>query len=273
MLNIAMLAASVVLQFAAAVLALRAMRDSGSYRYPWIALSLALELMVERRAVPLVSAIGDTPQDLTNVSFGLLISMLMAFSLFGLGRLLHTMRDNEARLTHLATTDTLTGIANRRMVLSALEMELNRAGRTGRPLALLMLDLDLFKSINDRHGHAIGDAVLVATAARCQAQLRGMDTCGRIGGEEFLVVLPETGADEARVIAERLRATLGDNAIDTSAGPIAVTVSIGLALFNPMATPARRTEVDLADQVQELLRQADQSLYRAKSEGRNCVRQ
>lgn len=273
LLTLTLLTASVVLQLVAAILALRAMRYSGRHRYPWIALFLALALMVLRRVAPLQDVLSGIPQDFLYTLFGLMISALMAFSMMGLSQLLRGLRDNEERLTRLATTDTLTGLANRRQVLAILEAELRRARRTGHPLALLMLDLDHFKNVNDRYGHAIGDAVLVTTAARCQAQLRGMDTCGRVGGEEFLVVLPETGIEEARGIAERLRASLGETPIDTGAESIPITISIGLAHFMPVDNADRSNGEQAQAQMEALLRQADEALYRAKSDGRDRVRQ
>lgn len=271
--DIVLLFASVALQLLAAVLALLAIPGSGKYRYSWLALSLALILMVARRIVSLSDAMQGVAQDSVNTLFGFLISVLMLLSLFGLRGLLKTLRDNEDRLTRLAATDALTGLANRRQVLARLDMELRRAERSGHSLSVLMLDLDHFKAINDSHGHAIGDAVLVAAATRWSAQLRAVDLCGRIGGEEFLVVLPETAADAARTTAERLRAALADTPIDTVSGALQVTVSIGLATH----APARNTagiadEAGLVEHMKNLQQRADQALYQAKAAGRNCVR-
>ena len=272
-LNIALLFASVVLQIQAALLALQAMPGSGKYRYSWLALSLALTLMVERRAVPLYEAVQGGHLDFVNTLFGFLISLLMALSLLGLRSLLKSLRDNEERLTRLATIDVLTGLANRCHVLASLEMELRRAERNGRPLSLLMLDLDHFKAINDQYGHAIGDAVLVAAAARWTSCLRAVDMCGRIGGEEFLVVLPDTDADAARTTAERLRAVLADSPIDTASGELNVTVSIGAASQVVVSkAEASASEDRISSRMKSLQHRVDQALYRAKADGRNCVR-
>jgi diguanylate cyclase (GGDEF)-like protein len=270
-LTISILATSVALQLGAAALALRAMRYSGRHRLAWVALFLALALMVERRVSPLQNAVTGIPQDTFYSIVGLIISALMAFSMLGLGSLLQTLRDNEERLTRLATTDTLTGLANRRQVFSGLEAELRRARRTGRPLALMMLDLDHFKEINDRHGHAVGDAVLVAMARRCESRLRDMDQFGRIGGEEFLVVLPETGPEEARTIAERLRATLADTPVETESGPVVVTMSLGLTYLDMKGDCGRAAGNDVSLCADSLLKEADAALYRAKTAGRNRV--
>jgi diguanylate cyclase (GGDEF)-like protein len=266
------LAASALLQLVAALLALRTMPHSGPYRYPWIALSLALMLMVERRVHPLLH-FHDGLADLVDALLALLISALIVFSLLGLDRLLRTIRTNQEQLTRLATTDALTGLANRRHLLAELEKELRRTGRSGRPLSVLMIDLDRFKGINDRHGHAIGDAVLVAVAARCQARLRAIDLCGRVGGEEFVVLLPEADARGATNTAERLCADLAGTPIDTTIGPLRVTISIGVATHQPQdPQPDEATDEDVTLRAQLLLQRADDALYRAKAGGRNCVR-
>jgi diguanylate cyclase (GGDEF)-like protein len=266
------LAAAALLQLIAALLALRAMPHSGIYHYPWIALSLALVLMVERRIQPLFD-FHDGVSDLIDALYAFLISALMAFSLVGLGRLLRAIRANQEQLTRLATTDALTGLANRRHLLAELEKELRRTGRSGRPLSVLMVDLDHFKDINDRYGHAVGDAVLVAVAARCLARLRAIDLCGRIGGEEFVVLLPEADAEGAATTAERLRTDLAESPIDTTSGPLRVTISIGVATHRTRSPRANETaEDEVIGRAQTLLQYADDALYRAKASGRNCVR-
>jgi diguanylate cyclase (GGDEF)-like protein len=265
------LAAAALVQLIAALLALRAMPHSGSYRYPWIALSLALLMMVERRAQPLLD-FHDGVSDLFDAIYALVVSALIAFGLVGLDRLLRAIRANQEQLTLLAATDALTGLANRRHLLGELERELRRATRSGHPLSVLMVDLDRFKSVNDRYGHAVGDAVLVAVASRCQGRLRATDLCGRIGGEEFVVLLPETDVDGAAIIARRLCADLADTPIDTAAGPLAVTISIGVATHHPLHLQANSAAArDVTGPAHALLQRADEALYRAKAEGRNRV--
>jgi diguanylate cyclase (GGDEF)-like protein len=265
------LAAAVLLQCIAAMLALRAMPDSGSYRYPWIALSLGLVLMIEHRIEPILN-FHDGIADLADALFSLFISALMAFSLIGLVRLVRAIRVHQAHLARLSITDSLTGLANRRHLLAELEHELRRAGRSGHPVSVLMVDLDHFKGINDRYGHAVGDAVLVAVAARCTARLRAIDLCGRVGGEEFVVVLPETGADGAATTAERVRADLAEKPIDTDHGPLDVTISLGFATHDPHGPRAGEPAgAHVTKQAQALLRRADDALYRAKARGRNSV--
>jgi diguanylate cyclase (GGDEF)-like protein len=167
-----------------------------------------------------------------------------------------------ARLFESATYESLTGVLRREAVLEILEREAQRATRYGRPLAVAMVDLDHFKAVNDRFGHLGGDGVLQRVAQILRGGLRATDSIGRYGGEEFLLVLPETPLDGAVAVAEKIRETVFRSPIpmpDDDA--ITVTTSIGLA------------ELAAADPVsaRELLRRADEALYQAKHEGRNRV--
>ena len=156
-----------------------------------------------------------------------------------------------------AAEDALTGLASRRVAARRLEAEFMRAQRSGVPLSVLMLDLDYFKRINDRHGHAEGDRVLKQFAARLRDELRGVDLAARYGGEEFLAILPGAGAAEAGRAAERVRARTASFDEDDPLAPPSCTVSIGIATWRPDDTP------------EALLARADAALYRAKAGGRN----
>ncbi len=168
-------------------------------------------------------------------------------------------RRHEQTLQHLATTDALTGLANRRAFMARLESELEQVAQGGAPGMVIMLDLDHFKRVNDTYGHAAGDKVLVHLAQMLGGKaLRQGDLAGRLGGEEFAVLLPRTRADEAAAIAERLRLALEDSRIDSGEGRvITITLSAGIAA--------------LADTSEESLARADAALYQAKTSGRNRV--
>ena len=166
----------------------------------------------------------------------------------------------EVELTRLATTDPLTGVANRRRFIEELEMELARIRRFGRPAALLMVDIDHFKSVNDTHGHAVGDAVLQHLAELSRHRLRAIDLFGRLGGEEFGILLPGTDAAGAWKCAESLRRHVAETPLQSSRGAIPFTVSIGLTVFE--------SGDDAPDGI---LARADAALYRAKLGGRNRV--
>lgn len=162
-------------------------------------------------------------------------------------------------LERVARTDTVTGLANRRAVLERLDLELERARRTGQPLALVMADVDHFKAINDRHGHDAGDAVLVAIGERLAATLRSQDTLARWGGEEFLLLLPATGLDAGVAIAERLRRAIASAPFPVADAAEALTLTQGVAVARPGMT------------AQALIKAADQALYEGKRRGRDLV--
>ena len=161
-----------------------------------------------------------------------------------------------AELEHLATHDSLTGALNRRALIEACGLELARCRRNYQVMALLVMDLDHFKAINDTHGHQAGDRVLVDFARRVGHVLRQPDRFGRFGGEEFVVLLPETSLAEARVVAERIRAEVASGNKELPA----CTVSIGVAVNGPD---------DL--EVDAIVARADAAMYRAKEAGRNRV--
>ena len=164
------------------------------------------------------------------------------------------------RVENLAATDGLTGLFNRRYLEGALERELARAERGSSSLALLLLDIDHFKSFNDTYGHMMGDLVLKKVATTLQRGLRQADVLARFGGEEFVVLLPQVGERGAMESAERIRAALESSSIHPGGLRKRVTVSIGLAMFR-----------DHADSSESLLRVADEAMYRAKDAGRNRV--
>jgi two-component system cell cycle response regulator len=190
-------------------------------------------------------------------------------------RLLHRktladrLRATERHGLEAALTDALTGLWNRRYALPHLARLITEARRRDRPLAVMLLDIDLFKAVNDRHGHAAGDAVLAQVAARLRDGLRPADLIARIGGEEFLVAMPDATLDQARRAAERLRRRIRERPFDIggSGHPAlqVVTVSVGVALGPGPAGAAP----DMA--AEALMRRADAALYAAKRTGRNRV--
>jgi diguanylate cyclase (GGDEF)-like protein len=165
----------------------------------------------------------------------------------------------EQQLHQLATTDPLTGALNRRHFFELVEQEFDRSQRYGRQISIILVDLDHFKEINDSHGHIAGDQLLQAVANRFTQSLRQMDIFGRYGGDEFVVLLPETNIEQAKLAAERLHKNVTSKAVETSRGSIPLEISIGVAsLVN-------------TDDMEKLLIKTDQALYKAKAEGRNRV--
>jgi diguanylate cyclase (GGDEF)-like protein len=165
------------------------------------------------------------------------------------------------KLVHLAATDPLTGAGNRRQFIERIGTEIERAKRSGTPLSLLSLDLDHFKTINDKYGHPGGDIVLCGFVQKCLDAIRPYDVIARVGGEEFMVLLPGATLDAACAVGERLRSAIAHNAFEVGIPPpIRVTISIGVSEFGRDG-----------DTLDAFLGVADQRLYRAKHQGRNCV--
>jgi two-component system, cell cycle response regulator len=173
-----------------------------------------------------------------------------------------SLREAKRESERLAMTDALTGALNRRYLMTSLPREIEHSRRHGHPVALLVCDLDHFKRINDRLGHKAGDQVLEDFCARCSQAMRASDWIARTGGEEFVIVLPETDLNGAAVVAESLRLAVCAEPVTTVAGDVSVTVSIGYSALYSDSDFIRWHHEDL-------LRAADKQLYVAKSAGRN----
>ena len=171
-----------------------------------------------------------------------------------------------------ATQDPLTSLWNRGMIMELLGRELARAKRERSPLSVLMLDLDLFKIVNDTYGHMAGDLVLREAAQRLRASVRAYDAVGRYGGEEFLIVSPGCPAAGAVTLAERIRKAVGEKPMDTSEALISITISAGAATAEYVdKRVASSKNVGEYTEAENLVRAADDALYRAKRWGRNRV--
>jgi two-component system, cell cycle response regulator len=171
------------------------------------------------------------------------------------------LRDNERLSIEMAITDPLTGLYNRRYMETHMGALVNQAIARGKPLSVLIVDIDYFKSINDTHGHDAGDDVLQDFAIRLRKSIRGIDLACRYGGEEFVVVMPETDMAVATMVAERLRRRIASEPFPIQKGTrtVDVTISIGIAALGP------------DDDAAAVIKRADQALYRAKRDGRNRV--
>ncbi len=158
-----------------------------------------------------------------------------------------------------ANTDSLTQLWNRKKILGILEEELNRNFRDNKPVGVMMLDIDNFKAINDTYGHLIGDKIIIEVTSRLQKNLRSYDKIGRYGGDELLLVLPGLDRDDAKKIAERLRNSVCAEKIQTDAGALEATVSLGVSIFDNTSRPS----------VKKIIEASDSALYMAKKRGRN----
>ena len=166
----------------------------------------------------------------------------------------------ELELKRLAMTDPLTGIDNRRSFMEHLQREIKRAARQHCNLSLINFDIDLFKHINDQFGHDTGDKVLIDVTCLIKDRLRESDIFGRLGGEEFAILLPDCDNEEALVLAESLREALNNHAIAWQSKALKVTASFGVVQYQPN------------EDTRKLLKRADQAMYNAKKSGRNCVK-
>jgi diguanylate cyclase (GGDEF)-like protein len=164
-------------------------------------------------------------------------------------------------LHKMATVDALTGIWNRRMILDALKVEMDRSIRKKIPLSVALMDIDFFKRVNDTYGHLAGDQVLCETVNRVRSKLRSYDSIGRYGGEEFLIFFQDCSMDNAWKQAERILSFVSKKPMNTSEGIIPVTISIGICVLN------KGKKIDM----EPLIKLTDEALYRAKKNGRNRV--
>lgn len=173
------------------------------------------------------------------------------------------LTESLARMEQMAATDSLTGAANRRNFIQLAEREIYRLQRSRSPLALLVIDIDRFKAINDTHGHVAGDAALCHLVAVCQLSLRRTDIIARFGGDEFVILLPECDPPTAIHTAQRLREAIHSTPVPDKGGPFTISVTIGVA-----TCPAGNHKLEDID---VMLRLADEALYEAKDAGRNRV--
>jgi diguanylate cyclase (GGDEF)-like protein len=164
------------------------------------------------------------------------------------------------QLEELANTDSLTGLYNRRYFFYLAEQEINRAKRYQLPLSIIIIDIDKFKNINDNFGHNVGDDVLKITTKTIMSYLRSTDYCGRFGGEEFVILLPNTDQTGAKITAERIRQELAKMKMIAGGNSVSITASFGVASYSPGN-----------DEIDTIIQQADQALYIAKRQGRNRV--
>ncbi|HEX2012530.1 MAG TPA: GGDEF domain-containing protein, partial [Roseateles sp.] len=218
----------------------------------------ALVLLARGAAAPWVDAVESNRFAPTAIQTAYIAAYSFSVLLISIGLLLTASERLRAEFEQIASRDALTGALTRRALLEAGEREMERWLRYGRPLSLLLLDIDHFKQINDRYGHLVGDRVLGEFVALLERTLRHADRLGRFGGEEFIVLLPETEAATARVTAERIRQAVAQQA--PAAGLPGCTTSIGLASCRPGDSS-----------LDAMLARADAALYRAKAQGRNRV--
>lgn len=193
-------------------------------------------------------------------AIGLVLLVLSSLAASALKRTMAAEQQVRDELRRRAMTDDLTGLANRRELMASLDRATSSAQRYGRPLALAIIDIDHFKNVNDTHGHPVGDAVIRKVALTASEVMRAQDTVGRLGGEEFAVVLPDCSANDALAACERLRMAMREMDLELETGhQIFVTLSVGIAVLGQGDTAA------------DMIARADAALYNAKHGGRDRV--
>ena len=216
---------------------------------------------IENIPIILVTANADDENVAEGLDMGAFDYIIKPYSLVVLlARIRTALREKERQdlLEKWATTDPLTGLMNRRHFFELADRELELTRRSERPLSFIMLDIDHFKRVNDQHGHLIGDATIIRLAGLLKEQLRKVDFCGRYGGEEFVLCLPDTPLAGALGVAERIRKKVQTMDVDTNkAAPLRINISLGIA------------ENKQDKNVEDILKRADTALYEAKAAGRN----
>ncbi|MCL7943188.1 GGDEF domain-containing protein [Marinobacter sp. ATCH36] len=235
--------------FGVSVLAVRGIRE-------WALLFLPLLVLFTGAATALNISFGDVLPLFFDPLMMMVIGMIV---MEAFRRVLTSEFRARQKIAEMAGTDELTGLLNRRAISPLLNHELQHAQRTGKPFSLVLGDLDLFKKVNDTFGHDAGDLVLQETARRLKGALRRQDALCRWGGEEMLILLPDTDDQGAMAVAEKLRASMADSHIPAGNNRIHQTISLGVASFRK------------GDVIDAVIGRADEALYRAKHKGRNRV--
>ncbi|MEA9601681.1 GGDEF domain-containing protein [Polynucleobacter sp. MG-28-Ekke-A2] len=257
---------AVLAQISATVYALNLFFKSKSYRLASGSLALAFGLMVGRRVSPLLLFYAEGHYNPFDAFLALIISLLIFFGIVQVKKIISDLEGKNFILDRSSKLDSLTQALSRSEVFARSELEIERSFRNRDPVAFLMLDIDHFKNINDEYGHLLGDTVLANLVKNCQEELRAIDIFGRVGGEEFFVVLHGDSVEAAFEVAERLRKkvfSLPSAVVDGK--EVFVSISIGVAGFSPISCGDTRA----GSVLRSFYFKADKAMYLAKSKGRN----
>jgi diguanylate cyclase (GGDEF)-like protein len=252
----------------AAVIAINLFFRAQAYRVASGFFAISLILMFSRGLLFIFGIYDDQSIDIYDSILSLVISILMLISIFHFKKIVIELELKNVTLYQMSKLDFLTAALSRSETFTRSELEIERSFRNGHEISFLMLDIDHFKYVNDQYGHPAGDIVLANLVKNCQSQLRKIDLLGRVGGEEFFVILPESSEGNAHETAERLRShvakipTLLENSEE-----IYITISIGIATFNPQKSSEKNPTLILKN----FFEMSDIAMYSAKKAGRNQV--
>lgn len=261
---------TLLVQAATIFLVLHLFRKVHSYKFAYFCLILALSLMMFERVEPLIECCVFGAFNTLHVVISGFTSVLLLMGILGIKEIIQLAEKQKNKLEKISRTDYLTGVASRFEIEERVEEEFQRSFRTGHPTSLLMIDIDHFKRVNDTYGHPIGDQVLRGLTDLCRMTLREIDVIGRVGGEEFLIMLPETESGAAFQVAERLRLEVANHVCAQSVGgEIRIQISIGVSTF----IPGRASGDHAHHLMREYVRRCDEAMYKAKQAGRNQTQQ
>lgn len=241
---------------------------SKTYRLASGFLMLSLALIAISRVAHLLNEYRESRVDYLELWFAMPISLFVMLGVIEYKKILFDLENKNFALDKAAKFDSLTSALSRSETFSRVEVEIKKSFRNKHNIAFLMADIDHFKRINDQYGHPMGDQVLIGLVRTCQEELREVDIFGRVGGEEFLIVLPESNLRQAEEVAERLRLAVSSKPCASHNGhPVSITISLGISVFDPSV------EKDLppAALLKKYYELCDQAMYRAKGSGRNKV--
>lgn len=257
---------AVITQISAAAFAVNLFFKSKSYRLASGCLTIGLCLMIGRRIHPFLHFYEVGYYSAIDALLALIISFSILIGLIQVRKIIIELEEKNFILDRTSKIDSLTKALSRSETFARTDLEIQRALRNQKPVAFLMLDIDHFKDVNDRYGHPAGDIVLQGLTAHCQEELRIIDIFGRVGGEEFFVVLPETDERLAFEVAERLRNKIASAPSAVINGiEVFISISIGIATFDPTGDGETHGDVILRN----CYKKADVAMYQAKVSGRN----
>lgn len=247
-------------------LSVKLLNQAHIYRVPCLFLIIGLLFLAVRSVFPIIEIHQVGVTHFLDALIGIVISGLMMLGMHFMGKAFLSIEAQSSIYEHSSKIDGMTGALIKQETFVRLEQEISRAFRNKEPLALIMFDIDHFKYVNDRYGHLAGDLVLKNLVSHCQSILRDIDLLGRVGGEEFLLILPNTNELTAVEVAERLRIYVSQKTMAiVDHEPIKITISNGITIFDPA------NEIDLIHSLlaDKYYKQADMSMYQAKQDGRN----
>jgi diguanylate cyclase (GGDEF)-like protein len=268
LLSVLLYTISLLAQLTAAIYATSLFYRAKPYRLTCGFLALGLTLMLGRRIDPLIKLYEYGQPNVLDAFLSAPISIFLLIGIFQFRRLLIDLELKNFTLSQIYKIDSLTGILSRPEAFARSQIEIERSHRSKKEVAFLMIDIDHFKLVNDTYGHPVGDIVLTNLAKRCKESLRAIDIFGRMGGDEFLIVLPETTKSQALEVAERLRQSVESaSCAQVGNNDIFITISIGIAIFDP-----HKEEIDSSQLIlKKYCDLCDCAMYRAKNSGRNRI--